>query len=184
MGQNRFPEERKRDWLGALLKCGFGCCEEHKDIRFNEKNVFCIDCVAGLCRHCKEAHSLHRRFQIYKYSYQDVVRHYDLQKYFDCSNIQVLFSLVWNQFSFLTSCFIHCIYVLIDLFWLRSDNSLSIWNFYVVLIVGMDCLYSSINFFFCPLIIALYDLQYLNYSKGFNLDSRKALSFNASLETS
>ena len=143
MGQNRFPEERKRDWLGALLKCGFGCCEEHKDIRFNEKNVFCIDCVAGLCRHCKEAHSLHRRFQIYKYSYQDVVRHYDLQKYFDCSNIQVLFSLVWNQFSFLTSCFIHCIYVLIDLFWLRSDNSLSIWNFYVVLIVGMDCLYSS-----------------------------------------
>ncbi|KAL2627025.1 hypothetical protein AAZX31_07G160300 [Glycine max] len=92
MGQNRFPEERKRDWLGALLKCGFGCCEEHKDIRFNEKNVFCIDCVAGLCRHCKEAHSLHRRFQIYKYSYQDVVRHYDLQKYFDCSNIQTYVS--------------------------------------------------------------------------------------------
>ncbi|XP_020232668.1 uncharacterized protein LOC109812987 isoform X2 [Cajanus cajan] len=86
---NRLP---KRDWLGTLLKSSFGCCEEHKDIRFNEKNVFCIDCVAGLCRHCKEAHSLHRRFQIYKYSYQDVVRHSELQKYFDCSNIQTYVS--------------------------------------------------------------------------------------------
>ncbi|TKY69211.1 hypothetical protein E2542_SST05480 [Spatholobus suberectus] len=92
MGQNRLPKERKRDWLGALLKSSFGCCEDHKDIRFNEKNVFCIDCVAGLCRHCKEAHSLHRRFQIYKYSYQDVVRHSELQKYFDCSNIQTYVS--------------------------------------------------------------------------------------------
>ncbi|KAL2347806.1 hypothetical protein Fmac_001806 [Flemingia macrophylla] len=92
IGQNRLPKERKIDWVSVLLKSSFGCCDEHKDIRFNEKNVFCIDCTAGLCRHCKEAHSLHRRFQIYKYSYQDVVRHSELQKYFDCSNIQTYVS--------------------------------------------------------------------------------------------
>ncbi|XP_020232069.1 uncharacterized protein LOC109812498 isoform X2 [Cajanus cajan] len=44
------------------------------------------------CRHCKEAHSLHRRFQIYKYSYQDVFRHAELHKYFDCSKIHTYIS--------------------------------------------------------------------------------------------
>ncbi|KAK7308639.1 hypothetical protein VNO77_42258 [Canavalia gladiata] len=92
MGKNRLPKQRNRDWLSALLKSSFGCCEDHKDIRFSEKNVFCIDCAASLCRHCKEAHSLHRKIQIYKYSYQDVVRHSDLQKFFDCSNIQTYIS--------------------------------------------------------------------------------------------
>ncbi|RDX60480.1 hypothetical protein CR513_61376, partial [Mucuna pruriens] len=92
MGKNSLPKERKRDWLSSLLKTNFGCCEDHKNIRFNEKNVFCIDCVTALCRHCKEAHSLHRKFQIYKYSYQDVVRHSELQKHFDCSNIQTYVS--------------------------------------------------------------------------------------------
>ncbi|KAG5020399.1 hypothetical protein JHK87_016254 [Glycine soja] len=47
-----------------------------------------------MCRHCKEAHSLHRRFQIYKYSYPDVFRHAELQKYFDCSKIQATPKLV------------------------------------------------------------------------------------------
>ncbi|XP_027362211.1 uncharacterized protein LOC113869893 [Abrus precatorius] len=92
MGQNRLPKERKRNWLDALLSSNFGCCENHKDIRFSDKNVFCIDCAASLCRHCKESHSLHRRIQIYKYSYQDVVRHSELHKYFDCSNIQTYIS--------------------------------------------------------------------------------------------
>ncbi|KAK7407705.1 hypothetical protein VNO78_09726 [Psophocarpus tetragonolobus] len=92
MGQNRLPEEKKRYWLSALLKCSFGSCEYHKDIKFSEKNVFCLDCLDGFCRHCKEPHSLHRRLKIYKYSYQDVVRHSELQNYFDCSSIQTYVS--------------------------------------------------------------------------------------------
>lgn len=74
------------------MNSSFGYCDDHHDLRSNEKNVFCIDCEVRVCRHCKEAHSLHRRFQIYKYSYQDVFRHSELQKYFDCSKIQTYIS--------------------------------------------------------------------------------------------
>lgn len=93
-GQNLSPKERNRDWIGVLMKSSFGYCDYHHDLRSNEMNVFCVDCALRMCRHCKEAHSLHRRFQIYKYSYQDVFRHAELQKYFDCSKIQVLTSLL------------------------------------------------------------------------------------------
>jgi len=89
-GENLSPKERRRDWVGVLMNSSFGYCDYHHDLRSNEKNVFCVDCSLRMCRHCKEAHSLHRRFQIYKYSYQDVFRHAELQKYFDCSKIQVL----------------------------------------------------------------------------------------------
>lgn len=92
---NGLSNERKQDWLGVLINNSFGNCEDHEDVKFNEKNVFCVDCEISLCRHCKEAHSLHRRFQIYRYCYQDVVRHSDLLKYFDCSNIQVLYRLLF-----------------------------------------------------------------------------------------
>ncbi|CAL0331095.1 unnamed protein product [Lupinus luteus] len=71
------------------MNSSFGYCDDHHDLRSNEKNVFCIDCEVRMCRHCKETHSLHRTFQIYKYSYQDVFRHSELQKYFDCSKIQI-----------------------------------------------------------------------------------------------
>ncbi|KAK7310149.1 hypothetical protein RJT34_07462 [Clitoria ternatea] len=84
--------EWRRDWLGALLRSNFGNCEEHRDKKFNEKNVFCIDCKVSLCRHCKEPHAIHRKFQIYKYSYQEVVRHSDIQHYFDCASIQTYVS--------------------------------------------------------------------------------------------
>ncbi|KAK7358206.1 hypothetical protein VNO77_00131 [Canavalia gladiata] len=92
VGQNPSPKEKNRDWIRALMNTSFGYCDDHHDLRSNEKNVFCIDCAVRLCRHCKEAHSLHRRFQIYKYSYQDVFRHSELQKYFDCSKIQTYIS--------------------------------------------------------------------------------------------
>ncbi|XP_027344012.1 uncharacterized protein LOC113856410 [Abrus precatorius] len=92
VGQNPLPKDRNRDWIRALMNSSFGYCDDHHDLRSNEKNVFCIDCAVRLCRHCKEAHSLHRRFQIYKYSYQDVFRHSELQKYFDCSKIQTYIS--------------------------------------------------------------------------------------------
>ncbi|KAJ1437854.1 hypothetical protein SESBI_03277 [Sesbania bispinosa] len=90
--QNLVPKERNRDWIRALMNSSSGYCDDHHDLRSNEKNVFCIDCAVRLCRHCKEAHSLHRRFQIYKYSYQDVFRHSELQKYFDCTKIQTYIS--------------------------------------------------------------------------------------------
>ncbi|KAF7808571.1 uncharacterized protein G2W53_035314 [Senna tora] len=59
------PEERKSesDWLNILLHSNFGHCDDHQDLRYNEKNVFCIDCKISLCRHCKEAHGLHRRLE-------------------------------------------------------------------------------------------------------------------------
>ncbi|KAG4390167.1 hypothetical protein GLYMA_06G240900v4 [Glycine max] len=66
----------------------FGYCNYYHDLRSNKMNVFCVDYALRMCRHCKEAHSLHRRFQIYKYSYPGVFRHAELQKYFDCSKIQ------------------------------------------------------------------------------------------------
>lgn len=94
MGMHNLSNEKKKDWLDALLIDNFGNCKKHKE-KFNEKNVFCLDCGISLCRHGKDSHSLHRRFQIYKYCYQDVVRYSDLLKYFDCSNIQVLFSLLF-----------------------------------------------------------------------------------------
>ncbi|KAL2640085.1 hypothetical protein AAZV13_06G207800 [Glycine max] len=67
----------------------FGYCNYYHDLRSNKMNVFCVDYALRMCRHCKEAHSLHRRFQIYKYSYPGVFRHAELQKYFDCSKIQI-----------------------------------------------------------------------------------------------
>ncbi|KAJ0238033.1 B box-type domain-containing protein [Hirschfeldia incana] len=61
----------------------------HKYLRKNEKNVFCIDCNAQICKHCCDTvHSVHHRLQICKYVYQDVVRLLDIQHYFDCSEIQ------------------------------------------------------------------------------------------------
>lgn len=88
---HNLSNEKKKDWLDALLIDNFGNCKKHKE-KFNEKNVFCLDCGISLCRHGKDSHSLHRRFQIYKYCYQDVVRYSDLLKYFDCSNIQTYIS--------------------------------------------------------------------------------------------
>ncbi|KAK4261820.1 hypothetical protein QN277_004768 [Acacia crassicarpa] len=93
MGHSLLPEEKKSaEWIRTLLHCSFGHCDDHQHLKYNEKNVFCIDCELSLCRHCKEAHTLHRRIQIYKYVYQDVVRHSELQKYFDSSRIQTYIS--------------------------------------------------------------------------------------------
>lgn len=92
MGKDQSPKERNIDWIRALMNSSSGYCDDHRDLRSNEKNTFCVDCAVRFCRHCKEAHSIHRRFQIYRYSYQDVFRHSELQKHFDCSNIQTYIS--------------------------------------------------------------------------------------------
>ncbi|XP_045802497.1 protein RGF1 INDUCIBLE TRANSCRIPTION FACTOR 1-like [Trifolium pratense] len=87
MRKYNLPNERKKVWLDALLKENFGNCKNHQE-KNNEKNVFCVDCRMSLCKHGIESHFLHKRFQIYQYSYQDVVKYSDILKYFDCSNIQ------------------------------------------------------------------------------------------------
>ncbi|KAL4586452.1 hypothetical protein LXL04_011088 [Taraxacum kok-saghyz] len=77
-------------WIVNLLESKFfGACIDHRNMRKNEKNVFCIDCNLCFCRHCVTAcHHRHRRLQICRYVYHDVVRLQDIQKHLDCSNIQ------------------------------------------------------------------------------------------------
>ncbi|KAE8719215.1 protein POLLEN DEFECTIVE IN GUIDANCE 1-like [Hibiscus syriacus] len=87
VGCELFIKERA-DWLSTLLRTEFfGPCSEHQGLRKNEKNVFCIDCRLGFCRHC-EAHSQHLSLQICKYVYQDVARLQEMQKHIDSSKIQ------------------------------------------------------------------------------------------------
>ncbi|KAM7463388.1 hypothetical protein LguiA_031509 [Lonicera macranthoides] len=82
---------RQTEWLSTLLHSKFfGSCVDHRHLRKNEKNVFCIDCNLCFCKHCisSSVHCLHRRLQICRYVYHDVVRLQDIQKFLDCSKIQ------------------------------------------------------------------------------------------------
>ncbi|XP_030506779.1 protein RGF1 INDUCIBLE TRANSCRIPTION FACTOR 1 [Cannabis sativa] len=82
-------KKKKTDWLNTLLRLKFfDTCVHHEEYRKNEKNLFCIDCNIGFCRHCVTSHCLHRRLQICKYVYHNVVRLQDIQKHLDCSKIQ------------------------------------------------------------------------------------------------
>ncbi|CAI0457409.1 unnamed protein product [Linum tenue] len=90
VGCEMYIEKEERRWVETLLNSEFfGGCGTHRELRKNERNVFCLDCNAGFCRHCLKSHScFHRHLQICKYVYQDVVRLLDIQKHFDCSRIQ------------------------------------------------------------------------------------------------
>ncbi|KAG6757603.1 hypothetical protein POTOM_037921 [Populus tomentosa] len=80
---------KNTNWLSPLFHSEFfDSCGLHQEHRKNEKNMFCIDCRVGCCRHCMESHFLHRQFQICKYVYHDVVRLQEIQKHLDCSKIQ------------------------------------------------------------------------------------------------
>lgn len=90
-----YMKKKKTDWLSTLLhRKFFGSCIHHQELRKNEENVFCIDCSLGFCRHCMTAHCFHRRLQICKYVYHDVVRLQEMQKHLDCSKIQVFVLIV------------------------------------------------------------------------------------------
>ncbi|XP_058183068.1 protein RGF1 INDUCIBLE TRANSCRIPTION FACTOR 1 [Rhododendron vialii] len=83
--------KRKNDWVSNLLQSRFfGSCGYHRELRKNEKNMFCIDCNLCFCKHCigSSTHCFHRWLQVCKYVYHDVVRLQDIQKYLDCSKIQ------------------------------------------------------------------------------------------------
>ncbi|KAH7656624.1 PLATZ transcription factor protein [Dioscorea alata] len=87
-------ERKSPRWLGLLLsKKFFEVCDEHRDLRKSETNVYCIHCDQCLCSHClaappPEKHRHHKMIQIRRYIYQDVVQVQDLQKFVDCSKVQ------------------------------------------------------------------------------------------------
>ncbi|KAK8604240.1 hypothetical protein V6N13_099189 [Hibiscus sabdariffa] len=88
MGCGFYIKQKKRDWLRILLETDFfGPCFDHQNLRKSEKNVFCIHCGIGFCKHC-ESHFQHPSLQICKYVYQDVVRLHEIQKLVDCFRIQ------------------------------------------------------------------------------------------------
>ncbi|XAR63697.1 hypothetical protein NMG60_11023727 [Bertholletia excelsa] len=91
VGCGAWLDKRNSNWVTNLLHSKFfGSCVDHRDLRKNEKNVFCIDCNLCFCKHCiaSSAHCFHRWLQICRYVYHDVVRIQDIQKYLDCSKIQ------------------------------------------------------------------------------------------------
>ncbi|RWW84121.1 hypothetical protein BHE74_00007290, partial [Ensete ventricosum] len=90
-------------WVELLLRSKFfGVCEEHKETRKSEENIYCVDCGRRMCPHCVARpacppHSNHRLLQIRRYVYQDVCRVHDMQKLLDCSRVQV--DIPWSSSS-------------------------------------------------------------------------------------
>ncbi|OEL17737.1 hypothetical protein BAE44_0021244 [Dichanthelium oligosanthes] len=75
-------------WLrGLLSEEFFDACAAHPGERKNDKNHFCIDCAAALCRHCLPHDPAHGVLQIWKYASCFVLRVDDL-RLFDCAGIQ------------------------------------------------------------------------------------------------
>ncbi|CAA6657566.1 unnamed protein product [Spirodela intermedia] len=77
-------------WVFSLLSGKFFVpCSSHEDVKKNEKNVFCVDCCAPICLHCRRhLHRAHRLLQVRRYVYQEVVQVEDCEELFDCSSIQ------------------------------------------------------------------------------------------------
>ncbi|TVU28934.1 hypothetical protein EJB05_20472 [Eragrostis curvula] len=76
-------------WLrGLVSEEFFDACAAHPGERKNEKNHYCVDCAAALCRHCLPHHPAHDVIQIWKHANSFVVRVDDLIKLFDCAGIQ------------------------------------------------------------------------------------------------
>lgn len=80
---------QKPAWLESLLgEKFFVPCAKHGALKKNERNVFCVDCNAGVCQHCVPAHQSHCILQIRRYVYHDVIRLQDIQRLLDCSSVQ------------------------------------------------------------------------------------------------
>ncbi|GMI64000.1 hypothetical protein like AT3G60670 [Hibiscus trionum] len=76
-------------WLGILLgEKFFDPCIVHESAKKNEKNIFCLNCFITICPHCLPLHRPHRRLQVRRYVYQDVIRLSDAQKLINCSLVQ------------------------------------------------------------------------------------------------
>ncbi|XP_049935311.1 protein RGF1 INDUCIBLE TRANSCRIPTION FACTOR 1 [Nymphaea colorata] len=86
---NSRKRAHKPNWLEELLNVKFfKSCVAHRELRKNETNMFCTECVRRICHHCLPRHTLHDTLQVRKYVYQDVVRLRDIQKHLDCSQVQ------------------------------------------------------------------------------------------------
>ncbi|XP_024402424.1 protein RGF1 INDUCIBLE TRANSCRIPTION FACTOR 1 [Physcomitrium patens] len=80
---------QKPAWLESLLAERFFVpCAKHGAFKKNERNVFCVDCNAGVCQHCVPDHQNHCILQIRRYVYHDVIRLQDMQRLLDCSTVQ------------------------------------------------------------------------------------------------
>ncbi|KAL8149775.1 hypothetical protein AgCh_006691 [Apium graveolens] len=80
---------KKAAWLQAVCtEKFFRGCSIHEMAKKNEKNICCLDCCTSICPHCVHSHRFHRLLQVRRYVYNDVVRLEDLEKLFDCANIQ------------------------------------------------------------------------------------------------
>ena len=52
-------------WLrGLLSEEFFDACPAHPGERKNDKNLFCVDCAAALCRHCLPHEPAHDVLQV------------------------------------------------------------------------------------------------------------------------
>ncbi|KAG6534439.1 hypothetical protein ZIOFF_008325 [Zingiber officinale] len=100
----------KLRWVELLLVGEFfGSCEQHKEDRKSEENIFCVDCGSRMCPHCLAGrHSDHRLLQIRRYVYQDVVRVHDMANLLDCSKVQVSYNSSNLIRKYPQSCKLHC----------------------------------------------------------------------------
>lgn len=123
VGCKFYIKTNNTNWLNTLLQQEFfSSCYHHQEFGKNEKNLFCIDCNVEICKHCITAHCVHRRLQIFKYVYHDVVRLQEMQKHLDCSKIQViLYSLcsIMELFFFI-------------LFFPQFDGTRAFLNFFLI----------------------------------------------------
>jgi hypothetical protein len=49
---------------GLVEESFFVACAAHEDRKKNEKNIFCLGCVASICPHCAPAHRHHPLIQV------------------------------------------------------------------------------------------------------------------------
>ncbi|KAJ7942887.1 putative PLATZ transcription factor family protein [Quillaja saponaria] len=76
-------------WLVVMYNTiFFSTCMAHQDVKKNELDHFCIDCLQPLCSNCLFTHNQHKHVKIRRYIYSDVINRQDLCKLFNCAGIQ------------------------------------------------------------------------------------------------
>ncbi|RZC71526.1 hypothetical protein C5167_034726 [Papaver somniferum] len=83
--------EKTQEWVTTLMSTEFvNSCSNHRELKYNGRNYFCIDCKMSLCLHCLNSspHRLHKSLRIRRNTFRKVVRLGDIKNFFDCSQIQ------------------------------------------------------------------------------------------------